>query len=349
MGNFSLARLIFKSPLILIGHVRAGIVESAMSQSRQNLNANRFGWWILAIVFGLAIIASSFISGLANIYAWKSAAGEGIIFGFLPKSTANIVLGSVSEIVGVCGLIVCVMCYRASNRLAALVALTLTLSASGFNGYSSFRYFTIVAQDKVEDVSREIEQRNDNTTEIEALQDELKAIGSQRPTATIQQQIDSLPVNRITRRDELLDERGWAERAEKLQDEIEALQTQQIAGSAVDQEANKELVKDDNVWMFAAVFLEAFKLLGFWLLASTIRTEVREQTNKNTKRAAESKASPDRSKTRHPVHDQQGAVKAAMGKEPKLKVVKPKPAPKPRKLHTNVNDPAPVFRGNVNL
>ena len=320
-----------------------------MSQSSQNLNGNRFGWWMLAIVFGLAIVASSFISGLANIYAWKSAAGEGIIFGFLPKSTANIVLGSVSEIVGVSGLIVSVMCYRAGNRFAAIVALLLTLAASGFNGYSSFRYFNIVAQDKVEDVSRELEQRNDNTTEIQALQNELKKIGSQRPTETIQQQLDNLPGNRITRRDELLEEKGWAERAEKLQDDIEALEAQQVAGSVVDQSANKELVKDDNVWMFAAVFLEAFKLLGFWLLASTIKNEAEEPAEKKTKQSTQRKASKGRGKDAHPVHEQQDAVKVALSNEPKLEVVKPKTLSKPKKLAPNVNDPAPVFRGKVNL
>lgn len=284
-----------------------------------------FGWWVVATIVLLTLLGCTFVSGLANIYAWKETAGEGTIFFGIPKQGVNVLFGLISEVCGTVGLILTLWCFRAKAYSAALAALMLTIVGVSFNGYSNYRYFTIVSQDKVEDRTAELEEQNDKSSEINSLKEQLKTIGPQRPSETIQEQLDALPVNRVTRRDELKDELGWAQTREKIQANIVRLEGQQGTATGSEIDGDRELVQDDRVWIFASALIEAFKALAAWILLSTnggapVRTESPKKADQKRRSNPEKKVRE--AETVHPVHAQIETVREAV-ETPALAIVKP--------------------------
>lgn len=232
----------------------------------------------IAILFygmlGLVVAAFLIVSGIANVVVWWDSAQGWNRYVFS-------VIGIGSEAWGAFGLLLMTRRFSERDIARGLCALLLWLPAVGFNGYSTYRYFTIEGSDKAAIVEIDRTRNSQADDRIVEITTELEAIGVTRTPTAIRQERDNLPNNYRTRRAELSAELSTAERRATLENELATVRETVVDTAGVATATGANALTDWRVLTALVIWMEAIKALALWVIAG--KTERKERQDRQVK------------------------------------------------------------------
>ena len=240
------------------------------------------------VIFGgvsLVVLAFMAVSGFANVNVWWNSAT-----GWAQYIFATVGVGA--ELVGAVGLIVLVYNFAHGHWLKGLVALALWVPAVGFNGYSSYRYFTsegaIVMGEGVTEKTALILAE----TRVSEITSELAAIGEVRASSAIRAERDALPENYKSKRAALSAELGQAERKEALEAELATHRQTVLDKAAVSVQPDTKALTAPEIVFALVLWMEAMKALGLWVISGRMdaRTEAKAEKKADLAHVPEKRA-----------------------------------------------------------
>lgn len=208
---------------------------------------------------GLIVLAFLIVSGVANVNVWWNSAEGWARYVFTT-------IGIGAEGWGALGLLLMTRRFMQGQWLKAFICLALWLPAVAFNGYSTYRFFSI------EGASISVAGAVDKTTlelaqnRIPEITRELDTIGVTRTPETITAERDQLPSSYRTRRAELNAELSTATRRATLETELAATRSTVLDKAGATAAPTDKAISDARIWIALVIWMEAVKALALWVM-----------------------------------------------------------------------------------
>lgn len=239
---------------------------------------NPFAAFLMYAGLGLVVLSFLVISGIANVNVWWNSAE-----GWNRYVFTTIAIGA--EAWGALGLLLLTLRFAQRQWLKAFICLALWIPSVGFNGYSTYRYFTIQTAEVGLDgagASTALKLAQDRIPEITT---ELDTIGVTRTPEAITLERDQLPNNYRTRRSELEAELATANRRAALEEELKGARQTVLDNAGADMTPETKTISDGRIWIALVIWMEAIKALALWVMFG--------RTEKPRKAAEEQNALPE--------------------------------------------------------